>query len=176
MEGRDPAIEGRDPEVEGRDPASEGRNPEVEGRDPAIEGRDPETEGGDPTIEGREASPQPATETRRPAPPATARTAPKPSHRCCRRHPEVRRTEGSSRRGISRYGEILRGLAAQDDRLRNTLFSRCYGVTDGFRTRDSWNHNPALYQLSYGHQKGAAEHSRRGPACKRKLETSPVLA
>ena len=27
------------------------------------------------------------------------------------------------------------------------------GVTDGFRTRDSWIHNPALYQLSYGHQK-----------------------
>src|SRR5262249_34656109 len=27
------------------------------------------------------------------------------------------------------------------------------GVTDGVRTRDSWSHNPALYQLSYGHQK-----------------------
>jgi hypothetical protein len=23
------------------------------------------------------------------------------------------------------------------------------GATDGIRTRDSWNHNPVLYQLSY---------------------------
>lgn len=27
------------------------------------------------------------------------------------------------------------------------------GVTDGDRTRDNRNHNPALYQLSYGHRK-----------------------
>ena len=26
------------------------------------------------------------------------------------------------------------------------------GVTDGVRTRDNRNHNPALYQLSYGHR------------------------
>lgn len=26
------------------------------------------------------------------------------------------------------------------------------GVTDGDRTRDNRNHNPALYQLSYGHR------------------------
>jgi hypothetical protein len=26
------------------------------------------------------------------------------------------------------------------------------GVTDGFRTRDNWSHNPVLYQLSYGHR------------------------
>ena len=26
------------------------------------------------------------------------------------------------------------------------------GVTDGFRTRDNRIHNPALYQLSYGHR------------------------
>lgn len=25
------------------------------------------------------------------------------------------------------------------------------GVTDGARTRDNRNHNPGLYQLSYGH-------------------------
>ena len=28
-------------------------------------------------------------------------------------------------------------------------------MTDGFRTRDSRNHNPALYQLSYGHHKSS---------------------
>ncbi len=26
------------------------------------------------------------------------------------------------------------------------------GVTDGVRTRDTWSHNPVLYQLSYGHR------------------------
>ena len=26
-----------------------------------------------------------------------------------------------------------------------------FGVADGTRTRDNWNHNPGLYQLSYGH-------------------------
>ena len=25
-------------------------------------------------------------------------------------------------------------------------------VTDGVRTRDTWSHNPVLYQLSYGHR------------------------
>ena len=25
------------------------------------------------------------------------------------------------------------------------------GVSDGIRTRDNWDHNPALYQLSYTH-------------------------
>ena len=25
------------------------------------------------------------------------------------------------------------------------------GVADGTRTHDGWNHNPGLYQLSYGH-------------------------
>ncbi len=25
------------------------------------------------------------------------------------------------------------------------------GVDDGNRTHDNWNHNPALYQLSYAH-------------------------
>jgi hypothetical protein len=32
------------------------------------------------------------------------------------------------------------------------------GVTDGFRTRDNWSHNPVLYQLSYGHRTNAARH------------------
>ena len=27
------------------------------------------------------------------------------------------------------------------------------GVTDGARTHDNRNHNPGLYQLSYGHHK-----------------------
>jgi hypothetical protein len=26
-----------------------------------------------------------------------------------------------------------------------------YGVDDGARTHDHWNHNPGLYQLSYTH-------------------------
>ena len=26
------------------------------------------------------------------------------------------------------------------------------GVADGARTHDNWNHNPGLYQLSYGHR------------------------
>ena len=26
------------------------------------------------------------------------------------------------------------------------------GVADGTRTRDNWNHNPGLYQLSYSHR------------------------
>ena len=30
--------------------------------------------------------------------------------------------------------------------------SKKSGVTDGFRTRDIWSHNPVLYQLSYGHR------------------------
>ena len=28
-----------------------------------------------------------------------------------------------------------------------------YGVDDGARTHDRWNHNPELYQLSYAHQR-----------------------
>lgn len=27
-----------------------------------------------------------------------------------------------------------------------------YGVVDGARTHDRWNHNPELYQLSYDHR------------------------
>jgi hypothetical protein len=26
-----------------------------------------------------------------------------------------------------------------------------FGVADGTRTHDNWNHNPGLYQLSYSH-------------------------
>ena len=32
-----------------------------------------------------------------------------------------------------------------------------YGVSDGARTRDHWNHNPVLYQLSYTHHKKVCE-------------------
>ena len=28
-----------------------------------------------------------------------------------------------------------------------------YGVADGARTHDHWNHNPGLYQLSYSHRR-----------------------
>src|SRR5439155_15944989 len=35
------------------------------------------------------------------------------------------------------------------------------GVADGIRTHDNRNHNPGLYQLSYGHRRSAAELYRR---------------
>ncbi|SBV93955.1 hypothetical protein KL86CLO1_10448 [uncultured Eubacteriales bacterium] len=31
------------------------------------------------------------------------------------------------------------------------LCLKLYGVDDGTRTRDNWNHNPVLYQLNYIH-------------------------
>ena len=44
------------------------------------------------------------------------------------------------------------------------------GVTDGVRTRDSWIHNPALYQLSYGHRDEGDENTgsrrRRKPGAR----------
>ena len=30
-------------------------------------------------------------------------------------------------------------------------FFEFFGVADGARTHDNWNHNPGLYQLSYSH-------------------------
>ncbi len=42
---------------------------------------------------------------------------------------------------------------------------KSFGVTDGARTHDNRNHNPGLYQLSYGHHrrpKKAPERQRRG--------------
>ena len=37
-------------------------------------------------------------------------------------------------------------------RLRHAPISTFkVGVNDGIRTRDNWNHNPGLYQLSYIH-------------------------
>ncbi len=36
-------------------------------------------------------------------------------------------------------------------RLYNQGAFEEYGVDDGNRTHDNWNHNPALYQLSYAH-------------------------
>lgn len=41
--------------------------------------------------------------------------------------------------------------------------SKKYGVDDGNRTHDNWNHNPALYQLSYAH------HIALQPTCLPKL-------
>ncbi len=40
--------------------------------------------------------------------------------------------------------------------VNSQLAARCaekLGVGDGTRTRDDWNHNPGLYQLSYTHHK-----------------------
>jgi hypothetical protein len=39
---------------------------------------------------------------------------------------------------------------------RSLVLSVMSGVTDGFRTRDNWSHNPVLYQLSYGHREASA--------------------
>ena len=36
--------------------------------------------------------------------------------------------------------------------LPNALTFEGAGVADGIRTHDRWNHNPELYQLSYGHR------------------------
>jgi hypothetical protein len=38
-----------------------------------------------------------------------------------------------------------------------------FGVTDGARTHNRWNHNPELYQLSYGHRE-AGLRTRPNPA------------
>ena len=36
-----------------------------------------------------------------------------------------------------------------------------FGVDDGARTHDRWNHNPELYQLSYVHHILADWHARQ---------------
>ncbi len=33
----------------------------------------------------------------------------------------------------------------------NFTTTAAFGVDDGTRTHDDWNHNPGLYQLSYTH-------------------------
>jgi hypothetical protein len=35
--------------------------------------------------------------------------------------------------------------------LQAADFFEFFGVADGARTHDNWNHNPGLYQLSYSH-------------------------
>ncbi len=35
--------------------------------------------------------------------------------------------------------------------LHFMALQRKYGVDDGARTHDAWNHNPVLYQLNYIH-------------------------
>ena len=43
------------------------------------------------------------------------------------------------------------------------------GVDDGDRTRDDWNHNPGLYQLSYTHHTGIYNLSALNDFCKREI-------
>lgn len=55
-----------------------------------------------------------------------------------------------------------------------------YGVDDGTRTRDTWNHNPVLYQLNYihhiAHKNGTPEGTRTpGPLLRRQLLYPPEL-
>jgi hypothetical protein len=47
-------------------------------------------------------------------------------------------------------------------------------VTDGFRTRDNWSHNPVLYQLSYGHRTNAQPRTiaARPPLSRRTFATA----
>jgi hypothetical protein len=41
---------------------------------------------------------------------------------------------------------------------------RRFGVADGARTHDNWNHNPGLYQLSYSHH-GISESRNSNMVC-----------
>src|SRR5215813_10631645 len=50
----------------------------------------------------------------------------------------------------------------RDQERAHVAPARQIRVTDGARTRDSWSHNPALYLLSYGHQKTRRTIARRG--------------
>ena len=43
------------------------------------------------------------------------------------------------------YSQVHFGVVAENRRG---------GVADGTRTHDNRNHNPGLYQLSYGHRRG----------------------
>jgi hypothetical protein len=60
--------------------------------------------------------------------------------------PEIcRRVHGGKRGGnAAKCGSVVAEILNDPDR-----------VTDGFRTRDNWSHNPVLYQLSYGHRANA---------------------
>ena len=43
------------------------------------------------------------------------------------------------------------------ERTRSGPSALTYGVGDGTRTRNTWNHNPVLYQLNYTHHRKSAE-------------------
>ena len=45
------------------------------------------------------------------------------------------------------------GTEMKNGLLLQTVFQKICGVTDGARTHDNRNHNPGLYQLSYGHHR-----------------------
>ncbi len=46
---------------------------------------------------------------------------------------------------------------------------RSYGVGDGTRTRDTWNHNPVLYQLNYTHHMKLLSESTPGKVARLKF-------
>src|SRR5581483_10836815 len=62
----------------------------------------------------------------------------------------------SFERGASSPASSVAGCEPQATRTRSR---GRIGVTDGDRTRDSWSHNPALYQLSYSHQRDRDGHT-----------------
>jgi hypothetical protein len=45
------------------------------------------------------------------------------------------------------------GRTTEELRVAAKIREGDFGVTDGTRTHDDWNHNPGLYQLSYGHRR-----------------------
>ena len=55
-----------------------------------------------------------------------------------------------SRNGRSSRIRTYDPLVPNQVHYQAVLCSEC-GVNDGIRTRDNWNHNPGLYQLSYIH-------------------------
>ena len=67
---------------------------------------------------------------------------------------------------MSRPGSKCGSGESADGALLSKNVSDSEGVTDGFRTRDNWSHNPVLYQLSYGHREAAAEDSGSGHVSK----------
>gem|GEM_PF-4230300 len=52
---------------------------------------------------------------------------------------------------------------------------RKYGVDDGNRTHDNWNHNPALYQLSYAHHIAVLRYNLTEAWCGRRDSNSYSL-
>ena len=62
---------------------------------------------------------------------------------------------------LARDGQA--GLITKDGCSAFYTTKREGGVSDGARTRDNWNHNPGLYQLSYAHHTTRTYHKNGTP-------------